>query len=77
MKHLALVILSCLLTSMVNAATFKGYQCTQNCSGHKAGYEWAMKKGITDKSRCTGKSRSFIEGCYAWVDEQSVKRKKQ
>jgi len=51
MKRLILVIAICCLTATVDAATFKGYQCTQNCSGHKAGYEWAMKKGIDDNSR--------------------------
>lgn len=53
------------------ADTFKGYQCTQDCSGHKAGYEWAKKKGITDKINCTGKSKSFVEGCYAYVEENN------
>jgi hypothetical protein len=48
--------------------TFKGYRCTQDCSGHKAGYEWAAKKGITNKRDCTGNSQSFIEGCWAWVE---------
>ncbi len=78
MKRLTLIaVLLCLLASLVDAATFKGYQCTQDCSGHKAGYQWAMKKSIRDKSRCTGKSRSFVEGCYAYVDEQRNNRKQQ
>jgi len=75
MKRIALIAVLCLLTTVVGAATFKGYQCTQNCSGHKAGYEWAMKKGITSKSQCAGKSKSFVEGCFALVDEQKTKRK--
>lgn len=51
--------------------TFHGYDCTQNCSGHEAGYEWAERKGIDDEDDCTGKSNSFIEGCIAYVKEQN------
>ena len=47
--------------------SFKGYVCTQDCSGHKAGYEWARRKGISDPARCGGKSQSFIEGCMAYA----------
>jgi hypothetical protein len=25
---------------------FKGYRCTKDCSGHKAGYYWAKQKGL-------------------------------
>lgn len=48
---------------------FRGYTCTQDCSGHQAGYEWARKKGVTERSQCGGRSRSFIEGCQAFADE--------
>lgn len=27
--------------------TFFGSPCTKDCSGHKAGYEWAKRKGVT------------------------------
>ncbi len=50
--------------------TYKGHACTKDCSGHKAGYAWAEKKGITSRDQCGGKSRSFIEGCQSWVEEQ-------
>lgn len=43
--------------------SFAGKGCTQDCSGHQAGYAWAEQKGITDPGDCGGKSRSFIEGC--------------
>jgi len=49
--------------------TFKGYKCTQDCSGHKAGYKWAKKKGIKNPGDCTGKSQSFIEGCWAYAEK--------
>jgi|GEM_PF-2287285 len=51
-------------------ATFHGYICTQDCSGHEAGYEWAEDNGITDMDDCEGNSQSFIEGCQAYAEEQ-------
>jgi hypothetical protein len=50
--------------------TFHGYACTQNCSGHEAGFQWARNNDITDKDDCTGNSQSFIEGCEAYVDDE-------
>ncbi|MDE4918312.1 hypothetical protein [Cupriavidus metallidurans] len=49
---------------------FNGYLCTQDCSGHEAGYDWAEENGITDPDDCGGKSQSFIEGCQAYAEEQ-------
>lgn len=49
--------------------SFHGYSCTQDCSGHEAGYEWAEEEGIDDEDDCTGWSQSFIEGCQAYVEE--------
>lgn len=44
--------------------------CTQDCSGHLAGYRWAQRHNITDERHCYGgKSRSFIEGCIQYVRE--------
>jgi hypothetical protein len=48
--------------------TFKGDNCTVDCSGHEAGYEWAEEEGITDPSECNGNSWSFIEGCEAFAN---------
>jgi hypothetical protein len=48
--------------------------CTQDCSGHDAGFEWARDEGVTDSSECSGTSQSFIEGCEAYasaVEEQA------
>lgn len=42
---------------------YKGYPCTQDCSGHMAGYAWAERKGIADEDNCGGTSNSFWEGC--------------
>lgn len=49
--------------------TFRGYECTEDCSGHEAGYEWAEEKGIDDPEDCGGNSGSFIEGCQAYAEE--------
>lgn len=50
------------------AQSFGGFPCRQDCSGHKAGYDWARKKGITAASQCGGRSQSFIEGCIAFAE---------
>jgi hypothetical protein len=51
------------------AADFMGYECTDDCSGHEAGYEWAEENDITDDYDCDGNSDSFNEGCQAYVEE--------
>lgn len=50
--------------------SFGRYYCTSDCSGHRAGYEWAARQGITRKGSCSGNSQSFIEGCWAYVEER-------
>jgi hypothetical protein len=47
------------------------YGCTQDCSSHDAGYNWASKRGISSVDDCGGKSWSFEEGCKAYAAEQS------
>lgn len=49
-----------------------GYGCTEDCSGHDAGYQWASEHGVTDESECGGNSWSFEEGCAAYAKEQEV-----
>jgi hypothetical protein len=48
---------------------FGDSECTDDCSGHKAGWNWAEEKGITDPENCGGKSSSFIEGCMDYASE--------
>lgn len=48
---------------------FNNYPCTEDCSGHEAGYEWAEENGIDDMDDCGGNSNSFIEGCESYVEE--------
>ena len=49
--------------------TFNGYECTYDCSGHEAGYEWAEDNDISDEYDCDGNSDSFNEGCTSYVEE--------
>jgi len=54
--------------------TFEGKDCTGNCSGHQAGYDWARDKLITDLEDCdvAGErynSPSFAEGCRSYIEE--------
>jgi hypothetical protein len=57
------------------ARSFGGYECTADCSGHKAGYEWAEAKDISDEENCEAILRrspnrnSFYEGCLAYVED--------
>jgi hypothetical protein len=44
------------------------YGCTQDCSGHEAGWAWAADNGVTDSSDCGGRSQSFREGCIAFAE---------
>ncbi len=48
---------------------FNGYECTDDCSGHEAGYEWAEDNNIEDEGDCGGNSGSFIEGCNSYVED--------
>lgn len=64
-----------ILSSLVVAAnaqdrTFGGYECTDDCEGHSAGFKWAERKGIEDSEHCPyGNSQSFHEGCLAYTQD--------
>lgn len=49
--------------------SFYGYECTEDCSGHSAGYNWAEENNVTSEYECGGNNNSFIEGCEAYVNE--------
>lgn len=51
-----------------------GFGCTQDCSGHDAGFQWAEEHSVTDESECGGNSWSFQEGCAAYAREQSEEK---
>lgn len=59
------------LPAQAQQKTFHNYPCTKDCSGHKAGYSWAMKHAIANPEDCHGRSKSFVEGCRAWAEEQA------
>lgn len=73
LKNLSSAVIAAAMAATVMQAhaqtsKFKGYACTQDCSGHRAGYAWAQRNGITDPSQCGGNSRSFYEGCVAYAE---------
>jgi hypothetical protein len=70
LKNLILIFLVTVFTPPSFGDTFRGYDCTQNCEGHEAGYSWAEQQGIDDPDDCEGNSESFIEGCRAYAEEQ-------
>ncbi|WP_322615708.1 hypothetical protein [Pseudomonas sp. BIC9C] len=49
------------------ADTFDGYECTDDCSGHQAGFDWAEQNDIDDENSCDTSSQSFNEGCQSFV----------
>lgn len=57
--------------------TSDNWECTGDCSGHEAGYDWADEEGITDPSDCSGNSDSFIEGCEAYANEYQMSEDEQ
>lgn len=48
------------------------YDCTEDCSGHEAGWEWAELRGISSEDDCGGNSWSFNEGCRSYAREQQA-----
>ena len=53
-----------------SARTFGGFECTDDCVGHAAGYRWAEATEITDTDDCPeNRSDAFYEGCLAYVDD--------
>jgi hypothetical protein len=59
------------------ARTFGDNECTDDCSGHKAGYEWVETQAITDASKCaiilrrSPNRTSFYEGCVTYTEDPS------
>jgi hypothetical protein len=60
------------LAGSASGASFGGYECLDDCSGHAAGYDWAEQHGIAESEECPiGKSESFHEGCLTYSEEPS------
>ena len=68
MKTLFAMVLLMLGSTTASADTFDGYECTDDCSGHQAGYEWAEENDIDDEDSCDTPSQSFNEGCQSFVE---------
>lgn len=60
-----------------DVVTSDNWDCTSDCSGHEAGYEWASDNGITDPYDCDGNSDSFIEGCEAYAYEYQMENEEE
>lgn len=58
-----------LINEIINELTFGGSRCTKDCSGHKAGYRWAMRKGATGAN---SKSPSFNNGANIASNQMKV-----
>jgi opacity protein-like surface antigen len=61
------LLVSVLGSTTISADTFDGYECTDDCSGHQAGYDWAEDNDIDDEDSCDTSSQSFNEGCQSFV----------
>ena len=66
----ALGLLFALFTE-ASANEFGGYECTDDCSGHAAGYRWAEAHNISNEGDCPlrGNAISFYEGCLVYVED--------
>lgn len=51
---------------------FRGNQCSDDCSGHIAGYEWAKEMDFLEYEKCKTGNTSFDEGCESFVVEARV-----
>lgn len=45
-KELCKAIADTFLKDTLNELSFLGSECTKDCSGHRAGYEWSKRKGL-------------------------------
>src|SRR5262245_14004596 len=53
-----------------SARTFGGYDCTDDCVSHAAGYLWAEEREIQNIDDCPeNRSEAFHEGCLTYVDD--------
>jgi hypothetical protein len=48
---------------------FGDFICTNDCSGHEAGFLWAKQKSVLDEAECKGNSDAFEQGCFSFVKE--------
>jgi hypothetical protein len=54
--------------------SFKGSPCKTDCSGHRAGYQWAKEKGLKALGPAKpGTSKSFLNGANIASTDQDNK----
>ena len=58
------------IKELLENLTFKGYPCTSDCSGHQAGWEYAVHWGLEPDECPYGNSNSFWEGCKSHGEEE-------
>ena len=61
-------------TGAAEPEEFYGYECTDDCSGHEAGYEWADENSLcyeysSGDEYWDSYSDSFNEGATAYIEE--------
>jgi hypothetical protein len=59
------------ISKPASAREFGVHECSDDCSGHAAGYRWAELHSITDESDCplNGNAVSFYEGCLVYAED--------
>jgi hypothetical protein len=71
MRRAVAIGLFCSSAPFPALAQYSGaFGCTEDCSGHQAGYAWAQQRDISDPSFCGGRSTSFIEGCMDYAEQR-------
>ena len=59
--------------AQLDELTFMGSQCTKDCSGHRAGYQWSLARGGVENP--ASPSQSFINGSN--IGHRQVQQNKQ
>lgn len=68
MRSFIALVMLVLGSAIASADTFDGYECTDDCSGHQAGYDWAEQNDTDNEDSCDTPSQSFNEGCLSFVE---------
>lgn len=59
------------ISEILSELTFQGSTCTKDCSGHSAGYRWAMSKNTNN---CNSLSSSFNKGCNIAIKQKNANK---
>jgi hypothetical protein len=58
-----------LYDALTHTQRFHGVACSNDCSGHKAGFAWAAASGEDGIDVCENSPKSFQEGCKIYFRE--------